>query len=180
MCGLPTCNKLVAPAILATPEQFKEAVESEIDKEEKSLSILTRLKFYFYKDDREVWRQSKKKELLSEGIKYGPGTLLDYAVASGNLPVVKFLLDFGVDPNAISRYGDTLFHRCVFVPSVWKDGKRLESKDFSIEKRFEAMEVVLARGGDLQRLDQNRLSAIWVCKKEEIVDFYIRKIAEKK
>lgn len=182
VCGVPTCNKMVTPAILGTPAQLMEAVEAMLEEEAKELPIAAKVQFFFVPSDREAWRRTKRRELLSGGLKYdGLHTVLDYAVAGGNMEVVKFLLDYGVDPNAVVRgQDDTLFHRCAHVPSVrtFDGGKMLERRDFPLENRFKAMELVLQRGGDLNKLDRSGRNALRACLDTTIVAFYVRKGAD--
>jgi ankyrin repeat protein len=181
VCGVPTCNKMVTPAILGTPEQLMAAVEVMIDEEAKELPITDKLKHFFSRREREIWRHVRRTALLSGSLKFdGLHALLDYAVASGNIKIVKFLLDSGVNPNAIvPGQDDTLFHRCASVPTVrTPDGRMLENNDFPMENRLKAMELILQRGGDLNILDRSGRNALASCRNPAIVDLYVKKGAD--
>lgn len=180
-CGLPSCDPMVTPAAIGTPEALMVVVETELDKEESSLPSSQRRRFRSDVQERLAWRNDRKKHLLSDHLRNGNyGTLLDYAVAAGNLGVVQFLLDSGV--TFADSDQETIFHRCINIGTtgIWNKeaGRSFESKDVPLESRKKAMKMVLQRGGDLDALNRHGYAPLRTCRDQAILDFYIEQGAD--
>jgi hypothetical protein len=181
-CGVASYNRIASAAIVGTPDQLVAEIQREIDCQEQELSFLTKIKFYFHAESRNVWRKTVGQTLLRGDVKCREGTyLLEHAVAGGNTPVVRYLLDAGVDPNAKSSGGETLFMRCIDIDEVWEahardlGRKAVTNLDIPMERRIEAMSLVLERGGELNTLNRHGDNALQTCRNPAIKAFYARR-----
>ena len=88
---------------------------------------------------------------------------LDYAVGHGNLDVVRWLLDSGVDPNPTSG-GRNLFTRCRSGGYGTALGRSKEQTD---AYRMEAYQMLIAHGANINALDP--FHAIYGCLNREML-----------
>lgn len=90
---------------------------------------------------------------------------LDYAVGSGNLDVVRWLLDSGADPAATSVNGErNVFTRCVGFGYGVPPGM---SKEQASTRQLEAYRMLLARGADINAIDP--FNASYGCLRRELL-----------
>jgi len=110
-------------------------------------------------------QSSVKSKLLSGQMSCDTSFPLDHAVGHGNLEVVRWLLDQGVDPNAMSaRANQNVFTRC---PSFTYAPPAGISKQQAAERIFEAYRMLIERGANINELDPFR--SIYGCSNREML-----------
>lgn len=168
-CVAPTIENspLLKAAAFGAPADVMREVEAEIEVASKNVNLQTRLRFSLSKNFRDEWRAKKQTEIVNSPMKCTNEWILDYAVAAGNVSVVRWLLDVGANPNAKSLEGN-IFTRCIKDPTLNGLGKYSTDSVGNI-KRLEALDLILSRGGDLKQTH----SALYACKDLEVVSFYI-------
>lgn len=109
--------------------------------------------------------------------------LLELAAAGGNQRNAQHLLDGGADPNIVDSKGpyaeNTIFMRCANLASDHKslsvNGVPYPTRTMiEAEQKIAVYSQLLAKGGDLNRLNQQGLSALHLCKDPEAVAFFLR------
>lgn len=109
--------------------------------------------------------------------------LLDFAVAAGNLPNVKFLLAHGASPLGETAYHhDTLFMRCIDISSVFVHRRKGDGANstrifippaVNAEKRNKAYELLLAAGADINYQNKEGLSPLHRCNDPEVLQWFL-------
>jgi hypothetical protein len=104
--------------------------------------------------------------------------VLELAVAGGNQSTTQYLLDTGADPNITIWKNETIFMRCANLTS---DHSQLSSDGVTSpthtmieeERKIAAYSLILAKGGDLNRLNDYGLSALHLCKDPDAIAFFV-------
>jgi hypothetical protein len=191
-CGIhrtPENSPLLKAAIDGSPADIAREVDIEADrytesaiaKMRQSGELGTRLRLFLSKRALAKWKNAKRVEQRSVVLNSpvycsSGGWLLEYAVAAGNVPVVRWLLDAGADPNAQTS-NDNIFTRC--IPNPRKVSRPISSSETeSISSRLEALDLVISRGGDLKRPVGFGETALDLCHDPELLPFYISRGAE--
>jgi hypothetical protein len=112
-----------------------------------------------------AWQHDTRGKMLNGQMSCSVDFPLDYAVGHGNLDVVRWLLDLGVDPNATSADArSNVFTRC---RSGGYDIPVGMSKEQASARRLEAYRMLLARGANINALDP--FQAIYGCLNGEML-----------
>lgn len=110
--------------------------------------------------------------------------LLELAAAGGNQTNAQYLLDSGADPNIVSwTWKSTIFMRCANLASDQKslsvNGVPYPTRTtIEAERKIAVYSQLLAKGGDLNRLNAEGLSALHLCKDPEAIAFFLRNGAD--
>jgi len=112
---------------------------------------------------RKASKDNARRKLLQDQMTCSIDFPLDYAVGHGNLAVVQWLLDSGVDPTAASG-GRNVFTRCRSAGYGIPVGM---SKEQALERQLDAYRMLIARGADINALDP--FHAIYGCLKREML-----------
>ena len=182
-CATPSLQNspLLRAAVEGTPQDIQREIETIADRDDESRDIKTPRWFFMSEKSRAEWRSRrraeitpiKRAEIINSPVYCSAGEwLLDYAVAAGNVSVVRWLLDAGANPNAESS-GENIFTRCISNPKESGVENSLANSQ-TTAKRFEALDLVISRGGDLK----GSYSALYKCKKPELISFYISRGAD--
>jgi len=112
-----------------------------------------------------AWQDSSRRKMLHEQMLCGLDFPLDYAVGHGNLEVVRWLLDLGVDSSATSPDGRrNVFTRCRSISYGTPVGM---SREQALERQLEAYRMLVARGADIHALDP--FQSIYGCLNREML-----------
>ena len=106
--------------------------------------------------------------------------LLELAAAGGNQNIAQYLLNAGANPNIGNYSGDTIFMRCANLGSDQKslsvNGVPYPTRTkMEADRKIAVYSQLLAKGGDLNRLNQQSLSALHLCKDPEAIAFFLKK-----
>jgi hypothetical protein len=114
-----------------------------------------------------AWRDDIRNQMLLQPVPCSHGEFpLDYAVANGNLEVVRWLLDMGADPGAKSPGNrESIFTRCGFGQQSG-DAPNGLSKEQIQQRMTEAYRMLLARGANIN--DPDPLRSITGCLRREM------------
>lgn len=110
--------------------------------------------------------------------------LLELAAAGGNQTNAQYLLDRGADPNIVSvTWKSTIFMRCANLASDRKslsvNGVPYQTRTtIEAERKIAVYSQLLEKGGDLNRLNSEDLSALHLCKDPEAIAFFLRNGAD--
>lgn len=110
--------------------------------------------------------------------------LLEIAAASGNQDTAQYLLGAGANPNIGNYNDDTIFMRCA---NLGGDKKRLSVNGVpdpartktEADRKIAVYSQLLAKGGDLSRLNKQGLSALHLCKDPEAITLFLREPSPK-
>ncbi len=176
-CSLSLDNDpLLRATLVGTPADIQREIESRLDSLEKNTEIKAKIKSTLNPESRERWRSIERAKLINSRLFCGSGEwLLDFAVAAGNVPVTKWLLDHGSNPSATSTYGN-IFTRCIDYPQLALNSHYGRKADL-LKARLEALDLVLGRGGNSSEVFGEK-TALHLCKKPELISHYISRGAE--
>jgi len=128
---------------------------------------LDRKKLHLFKlnpAELKTWQDGIRKKMLHQPLPCSGslGFPLDYAVANGNLDVVRWLLDMGVDPNARSpsQVRKSIFARCGYGMR-YSDRPDGMSQEQTRQREIDAYRMLLARGANIN--DPNPFDSIDGC-----------------
>jgi len=108
-----------------------------------------------------AWQDSIKRQMLQEKLSCSLDFPLDYAVANGNLDVVRWLLGLGADPNAASG-NSSIFTRCRGSNYGSSDGI---SKEQARQRQIEAYRILLEHGANIN--DPDPFHSVYGCLSHE-------------
>lgn len=113
----------------------------------------------------QAWRDDARRKMLHEQVSCDLAFPLDYAVGAGNLELVRWLLDSGVDPNGRSADGRrNVFTRCNAGGYGAPVGL---SNEQALARRLEAYRMLVERGANIHALDP--FHAIYGCLNKEML-----------
>lgn len=139
-------------------------ISSLLSRDVERLELSRRIRFKANPALLSAWQQESRLKMLREQMWCSIDFPLDYALGHGNLDVVRWLLDSGVDPNATSADGQrNVFTRC---PSAGY-GSVAISKQQAVERQMEAYRLAIARGANVNALDP--FHAIFGCLNGEML-----------
>ncbi|MDM0108477.1 hypothetical protein QTH97_26245 [Variovorax sp. J22R24] len=113
----------------------------------------------------EAWQRDARKEV--DRNLCAEGSLLYFAVQNGNLEVVTWLLDAGINPSGTDSgtVRNTIFSAC---PVSYSGKKRPDGLTFEdvMPRTVKAYQLLVSRGGDLNRVEAWGENALMVCRNE--------------
>jgi hypothetical protein len=126
-------------------------VTSTVSRIAERLSRTQKLAFLANPEQLKTWQRDTRAKLVNGQVSCSRDFPLDYAVGHGNLEVVRWLLDLGVDPNAMSAdASESIFTRC---PAGGYGAPAGMSTEQVNQRRLDAYRMLLAKGANINALD---------------------------
>lgn len=168
-CGVDPLSKQVVA--WGTPAEIEVHVSKYVENKFERLDRKERDVLARNPTALKAWQDEQRTKMLLGNVPhvYGCGGYyaLDYAVANGNLDVVRWLLDLGVNPNAPSWPSgpSSIFTRCQLMEPTRNRPDGLSPIEVS-ERQLDAYRMLLARGAKM--IDPDPFDSIRGCIKPEM------------